>query len=85
MRTENYEVPPQQQNMFIALEMLKMFAILIHDDESDYSVNGLAIKKIRFPSLWFIVPIILRDMNLIAEWERNDFLLRASAIQGSAP
>lgn len=46
MRMENYELPPQlNANLFIALEMLKMFAIQIHDDDSDYSLNGLAVKN----------------------------------------
>lgn len=54
---------PQQQNanLFIAfsLEMVKkLFAILIHGDESDYAVNGPRNKKMRFPS-----PLIYRGHN----------------------
>lgn len=53
IETQNYELPATTtkcQFVYRVLEMLKMFAILIHDDESDYSVNGLVIKKMRFPS-----------------------------------
>lgn len=50
-----------------SLEMVKLFAILIHGDESDYAVNGPRNKKMRFPSRWFIVPIIQQDMSLIAK------------------
>lgn len=39
-----------------ALEMLKMFAILIHDDESDYAVNGQVIKKWDFQVVDLLCP-----------------------------
>lgn len=51
-RIMNCQRQQQNANLFIAfsLEMVKLFAILIHGDESDYAVNGPRNKKMRFPS-----------------------------------